>query len=94
MKPRRTPVSSPDNARRKKPSNSAFLPVEGISEEYTAQFPCCIFEAQFFRAGSHDHYDVGAWLQLCTVQSKKFTNQTLRPVSLDSTPDLAARRDS
>jgi len=53
-----------------------------------------MLKAQSIRAGSYDHDNVGAWLQLCTMQSKKFTDETLCPIPLYSTPDLATRRDS
>jgi hypothetical protein len=53
-----------------------------------------MLKAQSVRAGSHDHDNVGAWLQLCTMQSKKFSDESLCPIPLDSTPNLATRRDS
>jgi len=53
-----------------------------------------MLKAQFIRAGSHDHDNVGAWLQLCTMQSKKFADESLCPIPLNSAPDLATRRDS
>ena len=53
-----------------------------------------MLKAQSVRADSHDHDDVGAWLQLCTMQSKKFADEPLCPIPLDSAPDLATRRDS
>ena len=53
-----------------------------------------MLKAQFFRACSHDHDDVGAWLQLCTMQSKNFTHEPFRPIPLNGSPDLATRRDS
>ncbi|HXC50752.1 MAG TPA: hypothetical protein VN634_07715 [Candidatus Limnocylindrales bacterium] len=53
-----------------------------------------MLKAQFVRAGSHDHNDVGAWLQLCTMQSKNFSHEPFRTVALDRSPDLATRRDS
>ena len=53
-----------------------------------------MLKAQSVRAGSHDHNDVGAWLQLCTMQSKNFTHEPLCTVALDRSADLATRRDS
>jgi hypothetical protein len=65
-----------------------------VPQKNAAQLRFRMPEAQFVRAGSHDHNDVGAWLQLCTMQSKNFSHEPLRPVSLDSIPDLSTRRDS
>jgi hypothetical protein len=87
-------VSRPDGIRSKTFPVLASLPTGGVSEKNAGQFLFCMLEAQFVRAGSHDHHDVGARLQLRTVQTKKLANQTLRPIALDSTPDLAARRDA
>jgi hypothetical protein len=73
---------------------SGLEAAEGVPEKNAAQLRFRMLKAQFFRAGSHDDDDVGAWLQLCTMQSKKFTNEPFRPIPLDSAPDLATRRNS
>jgi len=74
------------------PSGSG--PVGDVLEKDAAQLRFRMLKAQFVRAGSHDHHDVGAWLQLCTMHSKKFSDEPLCPIALDSSPDLATRRDS
>jgi hypothetical protein len=79
-------------ALKKAPSGSG--PVGDVLQKDAAQLRFRMLKAQFVRAGSHDHHDVGAWLQLCTMQSKKFTHEPLRPVPLDRSADLATRRDS
>ena len=68
--------------------------VAGVPEKNAAQLRFRMLKAQSVRAGPHDHNDVGAWLQLCTMQSKKFTDEPLCPIPLDSSPDLSTRRDS
>lgn len=73
---------------------SGLEAADGVPEKNTAQLRFRMLKAQFFRAGSHDHNDVGAWLQLCTMQSKNFTHEPFRPIPLDRTPDLATRRNS
>jgi hypothetical protein len=73
---------------------SGLEAADGVPEKNAAQLRFRMLKAQFFRAGPHDHHDVGAWLQLCTMQSKKFSHEPLRPISLNGTPDLSTRRDS
>ena len=69
-------------------------PVLDVPEKNAAQLRFRMLKAQSVRAGSHDHNDVGAWLQLCTMQSKNFSHEPFRTVPLDRSPDLATRRDS
>ena len=69
-------------------------PAAGVPEKNAAQLRFRMLKAQFVRAGPHDHDDVGAWLQLCTMQSKKFSHEPLCPIPLDGAPDLSTRRDS
>jgi hypothetical protein len=73
---------------------SGLESADGVPEKNAAQLRFRMLKAQFFRAGPHDHDDVGAWLQLCTMQSKKFSHEPLCPIPLDGAPDLATRRDS
>ena len=83
-----------DNAWKKAMVGSIPEPVRDVPEKNAAQLRFRMLKAQSVRAGSHDHYDVGAWLQLCTMQSKNFTNEPLCTVALDRSADLATRRDS
>lgn len=66
----------------------------GVPEKNAAQLRLRMLKAQFVRAGPHDDDDIGTRLQLCTIQSKKFTDDPLRPIPLNSSPDLATRRNS
>ena len=94
MIPSRATASRFSSPRRMAFGVSGLESADGVPEKNAAQLRFRMLKAQFFRAGSHDHDDVGAWLQLCTMQSKNFTHEPLRPISLDRTPDLATRRNS
>jgi len=84
-----------ESARRRARSGSIPEPARwDVSEKNAAQLRFRMLKAQFVRAGSHDHHDVGAWLQLCTMQSKNFSHEPFCPVPLDRSPDLATRRNS
>jgi hypothetical protein len=87
-------ASKPEIPRKKALRGSGFGRAAGAAEKNAAQLRFRMLKAQSFRAGPHDHDDVGARLQLCTMQSKKFTDETLCPIALDSSPDLATRRNS
>ena len=93
--PSRDAARTSESALKKAPSGSILEPVrDDVPEKYAAQLRFRMLKAQFIRAGSHDHNDVGAWLQLCTMQSKNFTNEPFCPVPLDRSPNLATRRNS
>jgi hypothetical protein len=92
--PSRAAASSPEKPRNGALRDSGPEPADGVSEKNAAQLRFRMLKAQSVRARSHDHYDVGAWLQLCTMLSKKFSNETLCPIPLNSAPDLATRRDT
>jgi hypothetical protein len=92
--PSRDASSTFENALKKAVSGSVREPALDVPEKNAAQLRFRMLKAQSVRAGSHDHNDVGAWLQLCTMQSKNFSHEPLRTVPLDRSPDLATRRDS
>lgn len=94
MTPSRAAERRSENPRKKGFKSSGVEPTVGFPEKYAAQFQFRMLKAQSVRTGSHDHDNVGAWLQLCTMQSKKFPDESLCPIPLNSTPDLATRRDS
>ena len=94
MIPSRATASRFSSPRRMAFGVSGLEAADGVPEKNAAQLRFRMLKAQFFRAGSHDHHDVGAWLQLCTMQSKKFSNEPLCPISLDGASDLSTRRDS
>ena len=94
MTPSRAAVRRSENPRKRGLRGSSLEPTGGVPEKNAAQLRFRMLKAQFIRAGSHNHDNVGAWLQLCTMQSKKFADETLCPIPLNSTPDLATRRNS
>lgn len=92
--PSNSPAKRLENLSKTERSGSRVARTGDVPEENAAQLCFRMLQAQSFRAGSHDHDNVGARLQLCTMQSKKLTNETLCPVSFYSTPDLSTRRNS
>jgi len=80
--------------RRKAGRGSGLEPTGGFPKKNAAQLRFRMLKAQSVRAGPHDYDDVGAWLQLCTMQSKKLSDEAFCPVPLNSSPDLATRRNS
>jgi hypothetical protein len=94
MIPSRATASMCSSARMMAFGVSGLESAGGVPEKNAAQLRFRMLKAQFFRAGPHDHDDVGAWLQLCTMQSKKFSHEPLCPIPLDGAPDLSTRRDS
>ena len=92
--PSKTAARRSEKPLKKALKNSVLAPMWDVPEKNAAQLRFRMLKAQFIRAGSHNYDNIGAWLQLCTMQSKKFANEPLRPIPLNSSPDLSTRRDS